>query len=82
MKSPSYLNMKFVRDNDTPEGIWCIVINEQHDDILPNAPELKDKIEAQVDEITKFIKKLTTTAFYAEDVYYNDKKQNRKDYAL
>lgn len=82
MKSPSYLNMKFVRDNDTPEGIWKLVVNEQHDDILPNAPELKDKIEAQAKELNKFRKELKSTIAYAKDVFIEDKKKNRKDFAL
>lgn len=82
MKSPSYLNMKFVRDNDTPEGIWKLVVNEQHDDILPNAPELKDKIDAQVKELNKFNKEFKSTLAYAKDVFIEDKKKNRKDFAL
>lgn len=81
MKSPSYLQMKFVRDNDTPQGIWLLVVTEQYDDILPNAPELKDKIYAQVDEVNKFKKEFISTMAYAKDVFVNDTHKNRKNYA-
>lgn len=81
MKSPSYLNMKFVRDNDNPEGIWRLVITEQYDDILPNAPELKEKIEAQVKQLVEFNKKLDAEIAYAIDVWDNDSKHNRKHFA-
>ena len=81
MKSPSYLNMKFVRDNDTPEGIWKLVISEQHDDILPNAPELKDKIDSQVKQLVEFNKKLEAEVAYAKDVWENDSRHNRKHFA-
>lgn len=81
MKSPSYLNMKFVRDNDNPEGIWRLVVTEQHDDILPNAPELKDKIEAQVKQLVEFYQKLDAEITYAIDVWDNDSRHNRKHFA-
>lgn len=81
MKSPSYLNMKFVRDNDNPEGIWRLVISEQYDDILPNAPELKEKIDAQVKQLVEFNKKLDAEIAYAIDVWDNDSKHNRKHFA-
>ena len=73
--------MKFVRDNDTPQGIWLLVVTEQYDDILPNAPELKDKIYAQVDEVNKFKKEFISTMAYAKDVFVNDTHKNRKNYA-
>ena len=81
MKSPSYLNMKFVRDNDNPEGIWRLVITEQYDDILPNAPELKNKIDAQVKQLVEFNKKLDAEIAYAIDVWDNNSKHNRKHFA-
>lgn len=83
VKCDSYLNLKFVRDNDTPEGIWRLVITEEYDDILPSAPELKDKIEAQVKEVVKTFKEIDSTLNYAKDVWDNDYKGNdRKGFAL
>lgn len=83
MKSPSYLAFKFVRDNDTPEAIWKLTITEQFDDILPTAPELKPKIDAQIKELEKFWKDFGKTILYAKDVWDNDFKGNdRKGFAL
>lgn len=81
MKSPSYLRLKYVRDNDTPEGIWRLVITEQYDDILPNAPELKDKIEAQVKEVIEFEKKLDAEKSYAVDLWNESFRHNRRKFA-
>jgi hypothetical protein len=78
MKSPSYLALKYVRDNDTPEGIWRLCVDENHDDF----PELKEKTDAQVKEINKFNKEFLATMAYASDVWLNDYKKNRKEFAL
>ena len=78
MKSPSYLALKYVRDNDTPEGIWRLCVDENHDDF----PELKEKTDAQVKEINKFNKEFLATMAYASDVWLNDFKKNRKEFAL
>lgn len=83
VKCDSYLNLKFVRDNDTPEGIWRLVITEGYDDILPSAPELKDKIEAQVKEVVKTFKEIELVLNYAKEVWENNYKGNdRKGFAL
>ena len=83
VKCDSYLNLKFVRDNDTPEGIWRLVITEEYDDILPSAPELKDKIEAQVKEVVKTFKEIESVLNYAKEVWENDYRGNdRKGFAL
>lgn len=81
MKSPSYLSLKFVRDNDTPEGIWRLVITEQYDDVLPNAPDLKEKIDAQVKELIEFNKKIEGEITYAVDVWEHSFKHNRRKFA-
>ena len=70
--------MKYVRDNDTPEGIWRLCVDENHDDF----PELKEKTDAQVKEINKFNKEFLATMVYASDVWLNDYKKNRKEFAL
>lgn len=77
MKSPSYLALKYVRDNDTPEGIWHLCVLENHDDF----PELKEKTDKQVEEINNFKKEFISTVAYAKNVYENDYKRNRKEYA-
>ena len=78
MKSPSYLALKYIRDHDTPEGIWRLCMTESHDDY----PELKDKTDKQVEEINAFNREFISTMEYAKDVYENDKRCNRKDFAL
>lgn len=78
MKSPSYLALKYVRDHDTPEGIWRLCMTENHDDF----PELKAKTDLQVKEINLFNREFISTMEYAKDVYENDKKCNRKNFAL
>lgn len=78
MKSPSYLALKYVRDHDTPEGIWRLCMTENHDDF----PELKDKTDLQVKEINNFNREFISTMNYAKDVYENDKRCNRKNFAL
>ena len=78
MKSPSYLALKFIRDNDTPEGIWRLCICENHDDY----PELKEKTDKQVEELNKFNKEFVATMNYAKDVWENDYRCNRKNFAL
>lgn len=78
MKSPSYLALKFIRDNDTPEGIWRLCICENHDDY----PELKEKTDKQVAELNVFNREFISTMNYAKDVWENDYKKNRKEFAL
>ena len=78
MKSPSYLALKFIRDNDTPEGIWRLCICENHDDY----PELKEKTDKQVKELNVFNREFISTMNYAKDVWENDYKKNRKEFAL
>lgn len=78
MKCPSYLALKYIRDHDTPEGIWRLCITESHDDF----PELKEKTDKQVAEIKKFKKEFISTMAYAADVWENDYKKNRKEFAL
>lgn len=78
MKCPSYLALKYIRDHDTPEGIWRLCITESHDDF----PELKEKTDKQVEEIKKFKQEFISTMVYAADVWEKDYKKNRKKYAL
>lgn len=78
MKCPSYLALKFIRDNDTPEGIWRLCICENHDDY----PELKEKTDKQVKELNVFNREFISTMNYAKDVWENDYKKNRKEFAL
>lgn len=78
MKCPSYLALKYIRDHDTPEGIWRLCITESHDDF----PELKEKTDKQVAELRIFNREFISTMAYAADVWENDYKKNRKDYAL
>lgn len=78
MKSPSYLALKYIRDHDTPEGIWRLCVLENHDDY----PELKEKTDKQVAEINMFNREFVSTMEYAKKVYENDKCCNRKDFAL
>lgn len=83
VKCDSYLNLKFARDNDTPEGIWRLVITEEYDDILPFAPELKDKIDAQVKEVIKTFKEIESALNHAKDTWNNDfEGSDRKGFAL
>jgi len=76
MKSPNYLALKYIQDNDTPEGIWTLVVSEQYDDF----PELKDKAEEQLNEIKLFNIKLAGYITLAKEEY--KKFQSRKDYAI
>jgi hypothetical protein len=78
MKCPSYLALKYIRDHDTPEGIWRLCVTESHDDF----PELKEKTDKQVEEIKKFKQEFISTMLYAKDVWENDYKKNRKEFAL
>lgn len=78
MKCPSYLALKYIRDHDTPEGIWRLCITESHDDF----PELKEKTDKQVAELRIFNREFISTMTYAADVWENDYKKNRKNYAL
>lgn len=78
MKCPSYLALKYIRDNDTPEGIWRLCICENHDDY----PELKEKTDKQIAEIKAFKKEFVSTMDYAKDVWENDYNKNRKKFAL
>ena len=78
MKCPSYLALKYIRDHDTPEGIWRLCITESHDDF----PELKEKTDKQVAEIKVFKREFISTMDYAKDVWENDYKKNRKEFAL
>jgi len=78
MKCPSYLALKYIRDHDTPEGIWRLCITESHDDF----PELKEKTDKQVAEIKTFKREFISTMDYAKDVWENDYKKNRKEFAL
>lgn len=83
VKCESYLQMKFIRDTaESPEAIWRIVANEEFDDLLEKAPELKDKINDAVAKWSKFCKAAKSTCAYAVDVFENDFRQNRKKYAL
>ena len=78
MKCPSYLALKYIRDHDTPEGIWRLCLAESHDDF----PELKEKTDKQVEEIKIFKREFISTMDYAKDVWENDYKKNRKEFAL
>lgn len=78
MKCPSYLALKYIRDHDTPEGIWRLCLTESHDDF----PELKEKTDKQVEEIKIFKREFISTMDYAKDVWENDYKKNRKEFAL
>ena len=78
MKCPSYLALKYIRDHDTPEGIWRLCITESHDDF----PELKEKTDKQVAELRIFNREFISTMDYAKDVWENDYKKNRKEFAL
>lgn len=78
MKSPSYLALKYIREHDTPEGIWRLCMTESHDDY----PDLKEKTDLQVKEINLFKAKLLELYDYANDVFENDKNRNRKNFAL
>lgn len=78
MKCPSYLALKYIRDHDTPEGIWRLCLTESHDDF----PELKEKTDKQVAEIKIFKREFISTMDYAKDVWENDYKKNRKEFAL
>lgn len=78
MKCPSYLALKYIRDNDTPEGIWRLCICESHDDY----PELKEKTDKQIEEIKVFKRKFISTMNYAKDVWENNYNKNRKKFAI
>lgn len=80
IKCDSYLQMKFVRDNLTPKGIFELVINENYDDILPKYSELKEQVENQIKQLNILFdiirelekhSKITATTF-----------DTRKDFAL
>ena len=76
MKCPSYLALKYIRDNDTPEGIWRLCICENHDDY----PELKEKTDKQIEEINLF-NKLIRKEFEKAN-YVSQNFADRKSYAI
>ena len=77
MKCPSYLALKYVKDNDTPEGIWRLCINENHDDF----PELKEKTDKQVEEINKFNKDFIDKLNWVKCIWEETFHKNRKEFA-
>ena len=79
IKCNDYLKIKFIRDIDTPKGIFWIVISEEYDDLV-NYPELQKKAEEQKIELVEVLEKLRAI----HKVIF-DKRQafeTQKDFAL
>lgn len=76
MKSPSYLALKYIRDNDNPKSIWELCVSEQFDDF----PDLKDKIDAQIEELNFFKNTLKIEMFKAIEIFKS--MTDRKEFAL
>lgn len=82
IKCEDYLKMKFIRDVDTPKGIFWIMISEEYDD-LASYPDLQKKAVEQKDELISVMEKFKVFHKYVTDkrAEFPDQKSFAVDFA-
>ena len=73
MKSPSYLKIKYARDNDTPKGIFNLAMSNEWDDIEDNS--IREKVEKQLNEMQALKDYMKKTSIVANDIFKSCKDQ-------